>query len=190
MSEEEYDLFCTHCGQRITKDTAFCPSCGMQVGAEPESQVNSNNRSNAYGPNGARDMSGRLMFLSILFIISAVIFLYEGISSYLSIDSVMDQLVSSSSWPDLVQAMESMGYTEQQFTDLIRNSMLVTSWMFIVAGVCMGISAICGFTKKVYVLGLICCILAIVCTMVTILGLIVGIILTYMYATTKPCFTS
>ena len=193
MSEEqEYDLFCTHCGQRITKDTVFCPSCGMQVSGEGEAQVNNNpnDRFNVYNANGTRDMSGRLMFLSIVFIISAVIFLYEGISTYVNIDSTIDQLVASSSWPDLVQFMEDAGYTEQQFIDLIKSSMAATAIMFIVAGACMGVAAICGFTKKMYVLGLVCCIVAIVCTMVTVLGLIVGIILTYMYATTKPCFTS
>ena len=86
--------------------------------------------------------------------------------------------------------MEDAGYTEQQFIDLIKSSMAATAIMFIVAGACMGVAAICGFTKKMYVLGLVCCIVAIVCTMVTVLGLIVGIILTYMYATTTPCFTS
>ena len=85
---------------------------------------------------------------------------------------------------------ESFDYTEQQLKDLIRNSMLITAVMFIVAGVAIGIAAICGFTKKFRALGLICCIVTTICTSITVLGLIVGLILTYMYATTKPCFQS
>jgi len=190
MSDEEYDLFCTHCGQRITKDTAFCPSCGMQVGGE-EPQANSNDRFNVYRPDGTRDMSGRLLFLSIVFILSAAYFLYEGISNYVSVDAVINQMVNSSFWPDLVQMMsDTAGYTEQQVIDLMRSSLLATSLMFIIGGAAMAIAAICGFTKKLRALGLICCIVATICTSITLLGLFVGLILTYMYATTKPCFTS
>ena len=190
MAEEDYDLFCTHCGQRITKDTAFCPSCGMQVGEEPQPQ-NSNDRFNVYRPDGTRDMSGRLLFLSIVFALSAAYFLYDGINTYINIESTLSQLMSSSFWPDLVQMMsETAGYTEEQFIDMLRTTMKTTAIMFIVGGAAMAIAAVCGFTKKLRVVGLICCIVATICTAITLLGLFVGLLLTYLYATTKPCFTS
>lgn len=193
MSEEDYDLFCTHCGQRISKDTVFCPSCGMQVSGESEAPVNNNNyRNNNYGNNYYYpDRSGRLLFLSIIFVLSALYFLYEGITSYVNADAIMDQLINSPSWPDLCKLMmDAGGYTEQQVIDLIKSSMIMAGLAFIVAGASMGIAAICGFTKKVYVLGLICCIVATICTSITVLGLFFGLLMTFLYASTKHCFNS
>ena len=50
MSEEEqFDLFCTQCGQKLTKDATFCPSCGAQVSEMTEAPANSGNSNPSYG---------------------------------------------------------------------------------------------------------------------------------------------
>ena len=183
MSEEEYDMFCTQCGARIAKDTAFCPSCGASVGGEPAPQTyNSGAPSqNYYGP----DRSGRLLVLSVICAITAVLFLYVGISTLLQGDSIITQFQNDPGWPDFVKSLEDAGISADEVVNYVKNFITGFAVIFIVAGIANAVSAVCGFTKKLWALGLIGCIVA---TIFTLTGPIVGIIFTYLYATTKPAF--
>ena len=183
--EEQYDLFCTHCGQRITNETVYCPACGTPVqgmAGEPVNDVRPSQISSAI-------LESRLRAISIVFVVSAVIMLGFGIYYCATVDQTMDEAMSDSSWDSLVDLYESLGYTEQQLEDVIRMSIISSGVIFILSGIALGISATCGFTKKMWILGFVCCIIATVLTATTILGLIVGIIMSHLYHTTKPCFT-
>ena len=175
--EGEYDLFCTHCGQRINKDTVFCPSCGTQVsemGGEPTYSNNYN-----YNNRPVIDRSPRLKALAILFTIIAVLFLALGAYYLANIDVIMDNLKADPQWPDIVKQIEDMGYTEQWFLDTIRQYLVIFSVMFIVAGVGAAIAAVCAFAKKCWAIGLIACIVVTITTSTTFIGLIIDMIYTY-----------
>ena len=186
MSEEEYDMFCTQCGARISKDTAFCPSCGAAVGGEPAPQTYNNGApsQNYYGP----DRSGRLLVLSIICAITAVFFLYMGISTLVQVDSIITQLQADPGWPDMVQAFEDAGISADEVVSTLKSILTVFGVSFLVGGIAAALPAVCGFTKKLWALGLIGCIVVTIFTATTLIGLIVGIIFTYLYATTKPAF--
>ena len=189
MSEEEqYDLFCTQCGQRISKDTVFCPSCGAQVSDPAAGQTSDQHPyvDSTYRP----DRSSRLKGLGILFAISAALFLILGIFYYSSIDSLISELTKDPSWADLVKQVEDLGYTEQWLLDTIKQYLQIFAIMTIVAGVALAASAVCAFTRKLWVVGLIGCIIATLTSVTTLFGLIFGIIITYMYCTTKSSFQS
>ena len=187
MTEEEYDLFCTHCGMRITKDTVFCPSCGAQVSWAGEGSPANN--VNQYNDRRARDMSGRLKGISILLVITAVIFVAMGIYYLASIDATIDAMkADTTSWSNLVSMVEDYGYDEAWLVDLLRTTLLALGVTSLIAGIAAAVSAVCGFTKKYWFLGVLGCAIATIMTATTILGIIVGIIVTYLYYTTKPCF--
>ena len=189
MSEEEqYDLFCTHCGQRLEKDTAFCPSCGTQVsdmGGEP---VYSNDR-NYRRP--AVDMSPRLKFLAILFTITAVYYIISGIINLVTVDSTIETYKSLGMWDTIVDYFNTtMNMNEQETEDFLRTMTIVSAAANIAMGALVGVAAYCSFKKVKWTIGLVCCIIATIISSMSIFGLIVGIIVTYLYSTTKPCFQS
>ena len=122
MSEEEqFDLFCTQCGQKLTKDATFCPSCGAQVSEMTEAPAAGSGYSNpSYGAPYQRDMSGSLKVISIILIITAALFLISAISTFGAADSVIDSMKSdTTSWNNL---LDQMNMTSQELEDMIRNS--------------------------------------------------------------------
>ena len=188
MSEEEYDLFCTHCGQRLSKDTAFCPSCGTQVsdmGGEPTYSNNNDYRSRPV------DLSPRLKFLAILFTITAVYYIISGLINLMSVDSTIETYKSLGMWDTIVDYFNTtMNMSEQETEDFMKTMILASAIANIVMGALVGVAAYCSFAKKKWTIGLVCCIIATIISSMSIIGLIVGIIVTYLYSTTRPCFQS
>ena len=118
--EEQFDLFCTHCGQRITKDTAFCPSCGAQVSEMMEAPA-------GYGSSPAVNTSAlesSLKTISIIMVISAVLLLAMGIYYLATVDAQINQLTSSSFWSSIVDAYADLGYTEDQIIEMMKTSLI------------------------------------------------------------------
>ena len=187
MSEEEYDLFCTHCGMRISKDTQYCPSCGMAISGQNEVQ-----NGNVSSRNEAleRTLDSRLRFLAILFTITAVYYVVSGIFDLLTIDSSIDALKDSGFWDFIVDYFDNIGMNEQETEDYLRTMSLVTAICNIVVGALVGVSAFCSFSRKHWMAGLVCGILATIVSSMTIIGLIIGVIAVCLYSTTKPCFSS
>ncbi len=184
MSDENFDLFCTQCGARISAGTTFCPSCGAQVGGEPAPQANGYGRPapNYYGP----DRSGRLLVLSIICAITAVVLLGIAISVLTSIDQTIEQLKADPGWADFVKSVTDAGIDNPE--GFIRDILNFVGISFLVAGIAAAVPAVCGFIKKGRVFGIIGCIIVTLFTATTLLGLIVGIIITVMYAGCKPAF--
>ena len=189
MSEEEYDMFCTHCGQRLAKDAAFCPSCGTSVSDMMGGAETNNNTANTYAGRPAPNMDSRLKILSVIFAISAALMLFYGIYELINVDSIINTYTSDPSWQTLVDMVVDAGYTEQWLIDTMKTAIIGMSVAYIIGGAFLATAAVCGFTKKGWAIGLICCIFATILTSVTVLGLIVGIIMTYLYHTTKPSFS-
>ena len=185
VEEQQYDLFCTHCGQRITEDTVFCPSCGAQVSEMMEQPT-------GYAPGpGYSDsfLESRLKTISIIMVASAVFLLIMGIYYLATIDAQIDSMTNNPFWDSIVDAYESMGYSEDDVKDLMRYSVMSSGIIYTVTGVCLGIASACGFTRKMWMLGFVCCIIATVVSVTSIFGLIIGIIVTHYYHTTKPLFS-
>ena len=181
MTESEYDLFCTSCGARIGKDTVYCPSCGARVNwQEGESG------SNGYQPQQI-DYSHRLKVISIVLAVSAGLLIIMGIYYLATLDSTMDALVKDDSWKNLVDMFKDY-YSEQELYDIFKTSIMASAITYLVSGVFMVVSAICGFMKKYWTIGFICCIFATILSISGFVGLIIGIIVTYLYYTTRSCF--
>lgn len=181
--DKQFDAFCPSCGQRLERDDQFCPSCGASINASPSAGGQIPYQSST------TDYHGRLLAISVIAAVTAVLLLISGIYAFGSADSVINQLTSDPQWPSIQTQIIDRGMTVDQFFDVIRSTMNAIGIMFIIGALTGAVLAVCGFTKKMYILGLIACILMTVMTASTILGLIVGIIITYLYTTTKPEFT-
>ena len=179
--EEQFDLFCTQCGQRLSKDATFCPSCGAQVSEMTEAP-----RSGGYSPSyGApqRDMSGRLKVISIILIITAALFLISGIITMAQIDPLIDAMQNDASWADLVKQVEENGMTEQELIDLLKGVMMALAATSLICAVLVGVAGAFGLMKKHWGIGFAFLIIATV-----IQFSIVGLIITILWYTTKPAF--
>ena len=177
--EEEFDLFCTQCGQKLTKDATFCPSCGAQVSDMTEAPASAP----AYGAPYQRDMSGRLRTISIILFITAGLFVIFGIYTLGAGDSFIDSMKESSGWADLVKQLEENGMSEDEFVDLIKTIFVASGVMYLISAVLVGLAGFFGIKKKCWGLGFAFCIIATVLQMS-----IVGLIITILWYTTKPAF--
>ena len=177
--EEQFDLFCTQCGQRLSKDATFCPSCGAQVSEMTEAP-----RSGGYSPSyGApqRDMSGRLKVISIILIVTAALFLISAISTFGAADGVIDQMKSdSTSWNNL---LDQLNMTSQQLEDMIKSVVLALAVTSLISAVLVGVAGAFGLMRKYWGLGFAFCIITTVIQMS-----IIGLIVTILWYTTKPAF--
>ena len=180
MSEEEqFDLFCTQCGQKLTKDATFCPSCGAQVSDMKEAPAGAP----AYAPY-QRDMTGRLKAISIVLFITAALFIIFGIYTIGAGDSFIDAMKESDGWADLVKQLEDNGMTEQEFVDLVKNIFIASGVMYLISAALVAIAGFFGIKRQHWGLGFAFCIITTVLQMS-----IVGLIVTILWYTTKPAFT-
>ena len=182
--EEQFDLFCTHCGHRITKDTVYCPECGAQVAAMTEGPVGNSN------PSMTRtvELESVLRTISIVMVGTAIILLIWGIYDLVTVDAQIAELKDGPFWDWLVDLYKDLGYTESETEDVMRMSMISSAVIYIIAGTCLAIASFCGFKRKMWVLGLVCCIIATMLTFTSIIGAIVGIIVIIQYHKAKPLF--
>ncbi len=180
--EEQFDLFCTQCGQKLTKDATFCPSCGAQVSEMTEAPSNSGYSNPSYGAP-QRDMSGRLKVISIILIITAALFLITGIYFLASVDPVIDAMKNDASWADLVKQAEDSGMTEQDLVNLMKSMLVAIGATSLVCAILVGVAGAFGLMKKCWGLGFAFLIIATV-----IQFSIVGLIITILWYTTKPAF--
>ena len=184
MSEEEqFDLFCTQCGQKLTKDATFCPSCGAQVSEMTEAPANSGNSNPSYGAPYQRDMSGRLKVISIILFVSAGLFVLFGIYMLGAADSFINAMKESSSWSDIVRQIQENGMTEQEFIDMFKAIFIASGALYLISAVLVGLAGFFGIKRKYWGLGFAFCII------VTVLQFsLVGLVITILWYTTKPAF--
>lgn len=189
------ERFCTYCGQRIGDTASFCPSCGAVLdGSRPAESAQQQQQqyapnTGAPKPNVNKDVYTRLTIWSIVVAVTAIIFLFESVPMVIQFNSLAEQFTSNPSWPDIVKEFQSAGFDAQQALDLCVSIAKFVAISFLLGGIFGAVGAVCGFTKKMYVLGLIMYILMTVVTCWTVFGLIIGIIATVRFATTKPCFS-
>jgi hypothetical protein len=190
MSEEdEYEGFCPHCGAKLRKGTAYCQDCGSVVNAAEATQ--SQNTQYQNNSNSGKDLSGRLTLVTVLLGLYTALVIVMGISVIVSTDSIMNALTTSADWPSIVQQFRDLyGWDEAQTIDMFRSTLGWLGYYMIGAGVVGIIGCVCGIMKKFWALGLIMYIIATVMMAMTIIGLIVGVLVTYYYSTTKPVFTN
>ena len=177
MSEEEqFDLFCTQCGQKLTKDATFCPSCGAQVSDMKEAPAGG-----PYGNPYQRDMSGRLKVISIILIVTAALFIISALSTFGMADSIIDQMKSdTTSWNNL---LDQLNMTSQELEDMIRAIVVAMAVTNLISAILVGIAGAFGLMKKHWGIGFAFCIITTVVQMS-----IVGLIVTILWYTTKPAF--
>lgn len=163
----------------------FCRSCGAQVEAGATQQA-----VDQYASMRESSLNTRLNIIGIFCVFYAVMMLICGIYVLLSGDSLVNQIISDPSWPDIAQQLIDAGYASSVAgaEQLLRDCIRYPGFAALIIGIVTAIPAYSCFTKKAYVLGLVGLVISTIFSTVTIIGLIIGIIFVILYCTCKPVF--
>ena len=104
MTDNSDLKFCVHCGAELDDGAMFCKSCGAQV-ERSDAPVTMN----PYASMKENSMNNRLKVIGICCIVYAVLAIIGGIVFLVSIDSLMEQVITDPSWPETAQQLIDMG---------------------------------------------------------------------------------
>ena len=100
MTDNSDLKFCVHCGAELDDGAMFCKSCGAQV-ERSDAPVTMN----PYASMKENSMNNRLKVIGICCIVYAVLAIIGGIVFLVSIDSLMEQVITDPSWPETAQQL-------------------------------------------------------------------------------------
>jgi predicted RNA-binding Zn-ribbon protein involved in translation (DUF1610 family) len=161
--------FCPSCGKNLEPGAPYCPACGKLLdGKEAE-------RKETAAEDG--NNKSRLTIALIMTIVNAAIFFIFGMYYYTSSAELVQQTMEM--FPEMVRA-----YTTDALTSLVQ-SMAVGMMIF---GVICVVTAALMYTRRVWALTFILCLLSALVGIMTIFGIIVGITALYMLYKAKPLF--
>lgn len=182
--DESEKSFCPYCGAAIKQGSKFCTECGSVLEDKPNNQ-----QQNPNAPSEKK--GGHIIALSVVVAISAVLFLIFGFSYLSAANTVYETIhgMDPAVWQQIVDAFhEQRGWTEQQTIDYLKTILNLFGYITIAAGVAGIIAAILGFIKKLWIVILLMYIVMTLCTAVTVVGVIVGIVMIILLVKSKPCF--
>lgn len=178
-------LYCKYCGTEI-KTGNFCPNCGAAIDGVVEPITNSSPKYEdqpqytQYRADDRNDHDGLRIGLSILLLLTGLIFLASAFIIITGVNTIMD----SPDFAEMLRQLKELGYNDEQIRGLIS----LCGYLSAVPGILAILAAICGFLRVGYVFGLIVCIVLTVFSIPTILGLIIGIIVTYLWTKTSGSY--
>ncbi|MFA7150176.1 MAG: zinc-ribbon domain-containing protein [Candidatus Methanomethylophilaceae archaeon] len=177
MSDSGSTAFCTKCGTKLRESAAFCPECGAPVagGSVVQSVRNEINDSCE-----RKAMTERLMWVSIFLGIFVLFSVVIGAYCAFDVNVIMETLKSDPDvWSELLTH-----YTETE----IRNAFVLVGYYVLLAGVVGAVSLILCVTKRFWIVALVTCAAASILMLPTIIGPIIGLIVSYLLYTAKPAF--
>lgn len=185
MTDNSDLKFCVHCGAELDDGAMFCKSCGAQV-ERSDAPVTMN----PYASMKENSMNNRLKVIGICCIVYAVLAIIGGIIFLVSIDSLMEQVITDPSWPEAAQQLIDMGVV----TDLagaesfMRDVFTYTGYFGVIIGIITIIPAYSCFTKKAYIPGLVGMVISTVLSAASVIGLIIGVVFVVLYCSCSDAF--
>lgn len=178
MSDSGSTGFCTRCGTKLRESAAFCPECGAPVagGSVVQSVRNEINDSCE-----RKAMTERLMWVSIFLGIFVLFSVVIGAYCAFDVDAIMEALKSD---PDVWSEVLTQ-FTETQ----VRSSLVLVGYYVLLAGVVGAVSLVLCVTKRHWIVALVTCVAASIIMLPTVLGLMIGLIVSYLLYTAKPAFS-
>lgn len=167
--------FCMECGAKIEGDVQFCPSCGAELKKQAEVVA-------AAQAKPAKDLDGRR---------SLVLFLLAAYAIPVCIVSVvivaMGGQMADIIWEnaDARQAMIDAGYATKQ---ALIDALTLSGGLMLASGACVAVSFFMTLIRKMWILALILCVAGSILSYSSIIGLVIGLIVSYLVYTLKPTF--
>ncbi|MDR1404239.1 MAG: zinc ribbon domain-containing protein [Candidatus Methanoplasma sp.] len=173
MVYDEPPNFCTSCGAPLRDSDEFCKSCGTSRIGGTET--------------GPREQYGRartgtkntLTILGILCAVWAIISLFEGISAISSVDALLDSMKGYTEYWDIIS--ETIG------ENTLRAMFSAIGALFVISGILSAVTALLCFLKRFYTIALVTCLIASVCVLVGLVG-IIGLIVAFFIHKNKDSF--
>lgn len=129
----------------------------------------------------------RLAIVGMFCAFYVIILLSLAIGLLLFNDALLVQITSNDAWYDIAQRIIDSGYATSilEAEDFFRKLLYVAGAILLIGGIMMIFPTYSCFTRKSYSLGLIMMIIATIASVVTIVGLIIGIIAVMVYSSCK-----
>jgi hypothetical protein len=172
MSEDE-SFFCPDCGAPVRAADGFCPSCGSNRSSDgvPAAQ-----QSGAY--NSPKYSTALLVIIAVS-AIWAVVALWQGISTILSIDALETMITDAIS--------EQGGTIDDEIVNIIVEYVSIAGYALLLSGLLTIPVIVLSLLKRRHKFAVLLCVCASIFALLTVLG-IVGFIVAYFLQKRKPEF--
>jgi len=174
---EDNPCFCPQCGAKTKESEYYCSECGYLLNDEVKDnsglQDHMSHEMDHSGPN-------YLNLIVVLSIIWALIAFYLGYTFDVNGQYMIDQLKANA---ELWQQIINSGITEQMLLDSFT---YLGYFMFASAILTVLTAVLCGL-KRFYIVALIACIIASLCALTMIAG-IIGLIVVFLIYKSKNAF--
>jgi predicted nucleic acid-binding Zn ribbon protein len=178
MSDGESMEFCSKCGAKLRDSAVFCPECGAPIAGGSVVQSVRNEINDSYKKKA---MTERLMWISIFLGVFVFFSVIMGAYCALDVNAIIDALKSDPEvWAEVLTY-----YTEAE----IRSAFVFGGYYLLSAGIVGAISLVFCIIKKFWIIALIMCLLASLIMLPTVLGFVIGLVVTYLLYTAKPAFS-
>lgn len=176
----EHNRYCTECGYQLEPEMEFCPVCGRVVGgshAEEEMIA----RQEAALDRMNRAARSRLLACLLVYAIPAIV---SGI--VLMIDSVP---IADGIWSDadFRQVLDDYGVSASR--DEVLEGIRYAAKLIVISGACAAVCALLVHLGRFRVLATICCGAAALLCYWSVLGMIIGILVTWRVFRSSSLFT-
>jgi hypothetical protein len=174
--------FCPACGKNVEPGTPYCPACGARLN-DPISEK----RETQANDQAEKKMgSDRTVIAAVLMLVYSVPLAIFGAYMFADAGGLAHEVFTSPSLASSVDQLIALGYDEAWLASMFE----ITAILMILSG-CVGIvAAILALTKKFWILTIILCIVSAVTGVVTLFGLVLGLIAFWMLYKAKPVFSS
>lgn len=164
---------CSACGNTVSPSDAFCPYCGSTLGdAPPQTQQ---------GTAPAND--GHRVLIILLLGIYAVPTIVLSAMFLFSANSMADTIWNDSGFQDWIKSA-GIDLTLGQ----IKSYIVMVGGLGLAGGLCAFLSMMFVILRKYWILAVVLCLAATLLSAWSIIGLIIGIIVTWMIYRSRPSF--
>ena len=170
--------FCTRCGERVSEEALYCPSCGCPIEGRVDPKLD--------GMSVQQFMEkeiidSKVKFNTMLLLIYGIPVILMGIYMLFRLDQLTSILLADSM---VQEAMVQYSLTSADITAALKYmGILIT-----VSGSLALVAAYCVYNRKFWIVAVICTATASVLFTMSIFGLLIGLLVTWSIIGLKPYF--
>lgn len=157
LTEEQ--RFCTYCGQNLSGNARFCPSCGTKVPSDDPAVAE------AEKAKIKDSLGNQLNWAAVLMLVYSVPFLIFGLYLLIDLNSIVDILMAD---PNFV---EMYGFSREEVTQYFNYAVFA----YLASSICGIVSAVLCWKRMHYWVALILCIFSVFTGAAGFLALFMGL---------------
>jgi hypothetical protein len=174
--------FCPACGKNVEPGTPYCPACGARLNDPVTEKREMTQKDQAENKMG----SDRIIIAAVLILGYSVFSLFLGAYLFADAENLVHWIFTDPAFASYVADLAALGYGEERMLSLLE----ITAILMIISGGAGVVAAVLALMKKFWVLTIILCIMSALIGIVTLFGLILGIIAFWMLYKARSVFES